>query len=262
MAAKASSDGYHLKFSIGKALWNDLFRAGLPFKISDGTFDLLEAARAGVKRLEVRERVRGLLEDRELPSVVKRGRRVVSDTWESRREQVYQLVNDLVRVQGDWRAEVDRDGSDFKYAQQRFGVEAHVRLVATGKVYLLRENVEFPFIIEKRIGAEAALGDIRYDPERQALVGELGGVVVDLGDGFVLELLNRGAEYLLVQQVPKVNPVPILKRSQLEELVAPASGPLKLKLSVEDVALDIDEEEITLKVRFGFSQLQLTGPGY
>lgn len=260
MAAKATSDGYHLKFTIGKSLWNELFRAGLPFKIADGTFDLLEAARAGMKRLEVRERVRGLLEDRELPQVVQRGRRVVSSTWESRREQVYQLVNDLVRIQGDWRAEVDREGSDFKYARQRFGVEAHVKLVATGKVYLLRENIEFPFVIEKRVGAEAALAEIRYDRERQALVGDLGGVVVDLGDHFLLQLLNRGAEYLIAQQVPKVSPVPILKRAQIEEMVGPVGGPLKLKLSVEDVALDIDEEELTLKVRFGFSQLQLPGP--
>lgn len=260
MAAKATSDGYHLKFTIGKALWNELFRAGLPFKISDGTFDMLEAARAGVKRLEVRERVRGLLEDRELPQVVQRGRRVVSTTWDSRREQVYQLVNDLVRIQGDWRAEVDREGSDFKYARQQFGVEAHVKLVATGKVYLLRENIEFPFVIEKRVGAEAALAEIRYDKERQALIGDLGGVVVDLGDTFVLQLLNRGVEYLVAQQVPKVSPVPILKRAQLEEMVGPVGGPLKLKLSVEDVALDIDEDELTLKVRFGFSQLQLPGP--
>jgi hypothetical protein len=28
---------------------------------------------------------------------------------------------------------------------------------------------------------------------------------------------------------------------------------------VEDVALDIDEEELTLKVKFGFAQLQLGG---
>jgi hypothetical protein len=28
---------------------------------------------------------------------------------------------------------------------------------------------------------------------------------------------------------------------------------------VEDVALDIDEDEITLKVKFGFSQLQIEG---
>src|SRR5436190_2116071 len=115
MSRKQIADGFHLKFTIGKALWNDLFSVGLPFK----------------------------------------------------------------------------------YADQQFGVEAHVKAVASGKVYLLRENLEFPFVIEKRIGAEAALGDIRYDRERRALVGELKDVTVDLGENFILQLLNRGAEYLL-----------------------------------------------------------------
>ncbi len=256
MAAR-QSDGYHLKFTIGKALWNELFSVGLPFRIQDGQFDLVQNVRAGVKQLGVREKVRGLLEDREVPRVLVRGKEVARGVWVARREQVYRVVNDLVAVQGDWRLDVDREGSNFHYSRQRFGVEAHVKAVASGKVLLLRQNVEFPFVIEKRIGAQASLGDIHYDNEKRALVGELGGVTVDLGENFVLQLLSRAAEYLLSQQVPKVNPVPILKKDQLEEMIGPAGGPLKLKFVVEDVGLDIDEDELTLKVRFGFSQLQL-----
>ncbi len=257
--AKQIGDGYHLKFSIGKALWNDLFRVGLPFKVADGQFDLVDNLRAGIKRLEVKEKVRGLLEDREVPQVLVRGKDLAKNVWSNRREQVYRIVNEVVHVQGDWRVEVDREGSDFKYAQQRFGVEAHVKAVATGKVYLLRENIEFPFVLEKRIGAEAALADIKYDSERKALVGVLQDVTVDLGDHFILQLLNRGAEYLLAQQTPKVNPVQILKKEQIEEMVGPAGGPLKLKMGVEDVALDIDEDELTLKIKFGFTTLQIEG---
>ena len=122
MPPKQIGDGFHLKFTIGKALWNDLFSVGLPFKISDGAFDLLDNVRAGLKRLEVKEKVKGLLEDREVPDVVHRGSALAKGVWNNRREQVYQVINDVVRVQGDWRAEVDRDGSDFKYAEQRFGV--------------------------------------------------------------------------------------------------------------------------------------------
>lgn len=257
--AKQNSDGFHLKFTIGKALWNDLFGAGLPFKVSDGTFDMLDGVRAGLKKLEVRQRVRGLLEDREVPEILQRGRVIARDAWGNRREQVYQVINDLVRVQGDWKVLVDKDGSDFKYARQRFGVEAHVKAVATGKVYLLRENIEIPFEIQKRIGAEAALGDIHFDKERNALVGQLQDIQVDLGENFILQLLNRGAEYLIAQQTPKVNPVPILPKDKLEEMVAPAGASLKLKFGVEDVELDVDENEMTLKIRFGFTQLQLTG---
>jgi hypothetical protein len=255
----ANSDGYHLKFTIGKALWRDLFSVGLPYKVSDGSFDLVENVRAGLKQLEVREKVKGLLADRQVPEVLQRGRVIAGNVWQNRREQVYQVVNELVRVNGDWKVEVDRDGSDFKYAQQRFGVEAHVKVVATGKVYLLRENIEFPFVLEKRIGAEAALADIHYDTEKRALVGTLEGVTVNFGEHVILQLLNRAAEYLLAQQTPKVNPVPILKKDQIEEMVSPAGGPLKIKMGVEDVALDISDEEMTLKVKFGFAQLQLPG---
>lgn len=255
----ATSDGYHLKFTIGKALWRDLFSVGLPYKVADGSFDLVENVRAGLKQLEVREKVRGLLADRQVPEVLHRGRVIAGNVWHSRREQVYQVVNELVRVNGDWRLEVDREGSDFKYAQQRFGVEAHLKVVASGKLYLLRENIELPFVLEKRVGAEAALGDIHYDAERRALVGTLEGVTINFGEHVLLQLLNRAAEYLLAQQTPKVNPVPILKKDQIEEMVSPAGGPLKIKMGIEDVALDITDEEMTLKVRFGFSQLQLPG---
>jgi hypothetical protein len=257
--AKQISDGFHLKFTIGKALWNDLFSAGLPFRVGQGAFDLVPMVKEGLRRLEVREKVRGLLEDRQVPEVLVRGKAIARDVWSGRREQVYRVLDDVLKVEGDWHVEIDRDGSDFKYAHQRFGVEAHVKAVASGKVYLLRRNIEFPFVIEKRIGAEAALGDIRYDKERRALVGEVQNVTVDLGENFVLQLLNRAAEYALQQQTPKVNPVQILAKSQIEEMIGPAGGPLKIKMGVEDVALDIDEDELTLKVKFGFTQLQLEG---
>jgi hypothetical protein len=259
--AKQIGDGYHLKFTIGKALWNDLFGVGLPFEVGKGTFDLVQQVRVGVKQLGVRERVRGLLEDRnvQLPTVVVRGKDRAVAVWENRREQVWRVVDELVKVQGDWRVEVDKDGSDFHYAQQQFGVEAHVKAVATGKVYLLRENVEFPFVLEKRIGAEASLGEIHYDRDRKALIGRLQDVEVDLGESFVLQMLSRGVERLLKDRVDKVNPVQILKKEQVEEMVAPAGGPLRVKMGVEDVALDISEEEMTLKVRFGFTTLQLSG---
>ena len=258
--AKQIGDGYHLKFTIGKALWNDLFGVGLPFEVGKGTFDLVQQVRAGVKQLGVRDKVRGLLEDRQvqIPALVVRGKDRAVQVWENRREAVYRVVDELVKVQGDWSVQIDREGSDFHYGNQQFGVEAHVKAVATGKVYLLRENIEFPFVLEKRIGAEASLGEIHYDKERRALIGRLHEVEIDLGEAWILQMLSRGAERLLKDHVEKVNPVQILKKEQVEEMVSPAGGPLKVKMSVEDVALDISEDEMTLKVRFGFATLQLT----
>ena len=259
MSAKQISDGFHLKFSIGRALWNDLFAAGLPYRVGNGSFDLIRNLHAGYKQLEVREKVRGLLADTQVPEVLVKGVAVARNTWGERRGKVIEVVDRLVKIEGDWTVDVDREGSSFKYSHQKFGVEAHVKAIATGKIVLLERNIEIPFTLEKRIGAEAALGDIRYDKERRALVGTVQDVTVDLGEHFILQLLSRGAEQLLAQQVPKVNPVPILQKQQVEEMVGPVGGPLKLRMGVEDVALDIDEDEITLKVKFGFSQLQIEG---
>ena len=73
MSAKQISDGFHLKFSIGRALWNDLFAAGLPYRVGNGSFDLIRNLHAGYKQLEVREKVRGLLADTQVPEVLVKG---------------------------------------------------------------------------------------------------------------------------------------------------------------------------------------------
>lgn len=260
MATKqSSSDGFHLKFTIGKALWTELFRVGLPYRVAEGQFDLLQNLRAGVRQLELRQRVRGLLEDRSVPPLVLRGGEAARQLWAARKEQVFERLKEVVSVQGDWKVEIDREGSDFLYANQRFGIEAHVKAVATGKLYLLRENIELPFTIEKRIGAQAALADIRYDRQKAALVGDLSGVQIDLGENLIFEVLSRGLERLAQDRLASVSPVTILKREQVEEMVGPMGGPLRLKLGVEDVGIDVSDDELTLKVKFGFTQLQLEG---
>ena len=55
-----------------------------------------------------------------------------------------------------------------------------------------------------------------------------------------------------------MNPVPILKRDQVEDMVGPVGGPLKMKMGVEDLELVITDDEMTLRVKFGFTQAQLT----
>ena len=139
--------------------------------------------------------------------------------------------------------------------------DAWVKGVAEGTIFLLRENVELPFVIERRVGASVTLKDIHYSDGDRAVIGSLGDLAVHIGDQAAVQLVARLAEYLLEQQLPRVNPVPILKRQQVEDLVAPAGSALKMQMGVEDLVLIIDEEDMTLKVRFGFSQLQLTDKG-
>ena len=41
-------------------------------------------------------------------------------------------------------------------------------------------------------------------------------------------------------------------------MVGPMGGPLKMKMGVEDLDLEVTEDDLTLKVRFGFTRAQLT----
>lgn len=259
MAPKQITDGYHLSLSIGKALWDDLVGAALPLTVQQGEFDLVPLVYQGVKQLQVKEKVVALLEDRQPPPVVTRARKRAADLWGRRREQVYKTVKDIVTITGDWKLEVDDKGTEFHYAHQKIGVDAHVKATVHGRAKLLRNNLEFPFTLEKRLGATCFLGDIQYDQPTRAVVGSVQQPAIDLGDHAVLKLLNRAGAMILEQQTARFSRIPILKKDQLEEMVAPAGGPLKLQMGVEDVAIEVTEENLTLKVRFGFKQLQLTG---
>ncbi len=257
MADKQITESYHLSLSIGKALWDDLAGAALPVTVKTGAFDLGRLVYQGVRQLEVKEKVVALLEDRQPPEVVQRARRRAGDLWQSRRGQVYKVIDQIVHVEGDWKVEIDREGTTFHYAPQKLGVDAHVKAVATGRALLLGRNLELPFTLEKRIGAACYLGDIRFDKNSQAIVGTVADPSIDLGEHVVLRLLNELGTYVLRQQTGRFDQVPILKKAQVEELVSPAGGPLRLKMGVEDVALEINEEAATLKVRFGFTQKQI-----
>lgn len=259
MPPKQLRDHYHLSLSIGKALWDDLVSAALPIKVADGQFDAGKALYQGVKQLQVKEKVVALIEDRHPPAAVIQVKDRAAELWRSRREQVYHLLNDVVRVEGDWRVQVDRDGSDFHYAPQKIGVDAQARLQVSGRIHLLKNNVELPFTLEKTLGASCHLGDIHYDKDQRAVVGKVMDPAVHLGDHVILRLLKQGADQLLAQQAVKWSSVPLLKKDQLEEMVAPAGGPLKLKMGIDDVEIEVTENDLTLRVRFGFTQLQLTG---
>src|SRR5690606_35494578 len=128
-------------------------------------------------------------------------------------------------------------GTEMRCAHQRIAADAWLRGVAEGRIVLLQENVELPFRLERRIGASLALADIRYEPGHRAVLGSLQDLAVYAGDSVPMQLLSRLAEYALEQQLPRVNPVPILRRDQVEGLVAPMGGPLRMQMGVEDLAL-------------------------
>jgi len=250
--------GHHLALSLSGELWNELLQAALPVKLAGDEFSLRKSARQAVKQLGIRRRVAGLLEDGDPPEVVLRARDRARAVWTRRKPGLYRRVNQIIRIEGTWQVDLDHIGTEVTYGDQRVSADAYLRGVAEGTLYLLKENVELPFVIERRIGASVALGDIAYDPGHRAVIGSVQDLGVHIGDNAVFQLLARLAEYGLEQQLPRVNPVPILKRDQVEEMVGPMGGPLKMSMGVEDLELDITEDEMTLRVRFGFTRAQLT----
>jgi len=247
---------YHLSLSIGKTLWDDLVGAALPTQIADGAFDLSRNVYQGVKQLGVRQKVSNLLEDKAPSETVQKAKKKVSAFWERKKPQLYHALNELIKVEGNWKVIIDKEGTEFHYAQQKVGVDAHVKAIVTGKAMLLKENIELPFTIEKRLGASCHLGDIHFDPLKNAVVGSIQQPSIDFGEHFILRLLNEAAGKLLQQQTGRFNDVPIIKKEQLNEMVSPSGGPLKL--SIEDIRVEVDEADLRLKIKFGFAPKQLT----
>jgi hypothetical protein len=251
------SDSYHFKLSLSRELWNELLRASLPIKLADGDLDFSRNARSALRQLQVRERVAGLLEDRNAPQTLVRVKDRAVAAWDKRKNRVIRGLGSLIQVQGTWRVEFDDIGTELVYGPQRVHADAFLKGTATGTIRLLRENVEFPFTIEKRVGASLAIGHVHYDKGKEAVIGSVQDLAVHLGDNALVQLVSRFAEYSLETQLPRVNPVPILKRDRVSEMVGPMGGPLNMDMGVEDLHLQIDEDDLQLMVRFGFSRAQI-----
>lgn len=248
---------YHLKLSLSGELWNELLSAALPVRLAGDELHLARSARSAVHRLGLRQRVAGLLEDRSPPPAVVQLKNRAVGAWRRRRPELRRRLHELVRVEGEWSVELDGMGTELRCARQRIAADAWVRGVAEGRIVLLQENIELPFRLERRIGASLALSDIRYEPGHRAVLGSLRDLAVYAGDSVPLQLLSRLLEYALEHQLQNVNPLPILSREQVENLVAPMGGPLRMQMGVEELALDIDDGDVVLKVRFGFTRKQL-----
>ncbi|MCP4807892.1 MAG: hypothetical protein GY884_21320 [Proteobacteria bacterium] len=254
-------ESYDISLSIGKSLFTKLLGEALPVKVQSGPFILTENLRSAARQLQVKERVAGLLEGPQNDALIRVKDRA-KETWGNRREQVYDAMDRLIKVEGDWEVHIDDEGSDFKFSEQKLGLEAHAKLVAHGTATLLDQNIEIPFRVEKRIGAEVGIGEVRYDADQQAIVGEVTDVGIDLGENIVLRLANDIIGKLIESQaLPQVNPVTVLPKKQLDEALVGATAAIQLKMEVTDIILDIDDRFVTLKVKFGFTQLQLEDKG-
>jgi hypothetical protein len=246
--------GHHLSLSLSRDLWSQILQTALPFPVGSGELSLAGAAREVVRQLGVRQRVAGLLDDARAPQPLVHMSKLAAAAWDRRRAGVFSALDGLVRVEGTWRVEVDEVGTDLVYGPQKVTADAWLRGVAEGNITFLQENLTLPFRIEKRVGASVAVGRIRFARDRDAVIGNLQDLAVHLGDHRLLQLMSRALEYGLSLQVQSMEALPILKREQVEGMVGGLGGGLRMNMGVDDLQLDINEDDLTLKVRFGFSR--------
>ena len=61
------------------------------------------------------------------------------------------------------------------------------------------------------------------------------------------KVANEVLGQVLVYQTSQFNAVPLIPKDQLDEMVLPAGGPLKMNMSVENVAIEDFDQELQLK---------------
>jgi hypothetical protein len=249
------NDGYHLSLGLARELWEELLAAALPVTLTEGTADIVGVGRAAAKQLGVRQRLAGLLEDRggqgfHTPLRIRERSRAL---WRRRRADVLRRAREVVWVEMTWKVDLDQAGTKLRYGPQRVGADAWLKGTAEGTISFLGENIEIPFHVERRVGASVTLGDIRYDQSAGAVLGDLRDLTVRIGEGALQQVLARAAERVLEGRMGAVGPVPILRREQVEEMVGGLGGAFRVTMGVEDLALVVTEDDLTLRVRFGFA---------
>lgn len=256
---KALPDGYHLALSVSQSLWTDLLGEALPIQVGQGDFDLVEQSRKLLNAAE--DQVKGLLTGPmetidaapvlgnamvrsargRAKSVVKRGRDFASRT-----------VREQVQVRGKWRAKVDKEGSSFNYHQGAVTLNARARVEVEGRALLFGEQFEIPFAIGRALDATASLSNVAFNRGVKQLEGHLGDVSLSLGDSLPMRLLKTLGDRLIERQIDRFNPLPLIPGSTLENMITPGDGPLKLSAGIDDLQVGINENDLTLSVRFAF----------
>ncbi len=259
MARHALPSGYHLSLSVSRELWADLLGQALPFQVGEGDFDAIASGR---KLLDAAEtQVRGLLAPIEekmddapvIGSSVGKGvRGRVRGLLKRGRGFATTRVKKNVAVMGKWRARVSKDGSAFTYHDGGVTLDARAVFEVEGRALLFGEQFEIPFTLSRHLDATASLEEVTFDKNRKQLEGTLEQVSLSLGESLPLRLLKVLGERLLAKQVDRINPLPLIPGSTLQNMITPGDGPLKLSAGIEDLTVGITGQDLTLSVRFDF----------
>lgn|GEM_PF-742515 len=253
------ADGYHMSLSVSSQLWSDLLGEALPIQAGTGDFDLIEQSRKLLHAAE--DQVKGLLEGASdriddtpvfgNPRVKNVGSRVRSLARRGRRGTSRRL-RESFKVRGRWRAHVSREGSRFSYHQGGVTLDARAVVELEGTALLFGDQFEIPFSISRYLDGTASVNDVSFNRDVKRLEGCLGEVSLSLGDSLPLRVLKVLGDRLLEQQVQKLNPLPLIPGSSLEQMLSPGQGPLRFSAGIDDLHLGINENDLTLSVRFAF----------
>ena len=259
MAQHALPSGYHLSLTINRDLWSDLLGQALPIQVGEGDWDMIESGRMLLDAAETQ--VRGLLAPIEEKlddapvtgsSMGKGVRGGVRGLLKRGRGFATRRVKKNVQVMGKWRARVSKDGSAFSYHDGGVTLDARAVFEVEGRALLFGEQFEIPFTLSRNLDATASLEDVVFDKKRMQLEGNLDSVSLSLGESLPLRVLKVIAERLLAKQVDRLNPLPLIPGSTLQNMVSPGEGPLKFSAAIEDLHVGITGENLTLSVRFDF----------
>jgi len=259
MSMKALPDGYHLSLSISQSLWTDLLGEALPIQVATGDFDLVDTGRKLLHAAE--DQVKGLLTGAveamdDAPVLgnptVRGARSRLRGLARRGRDLASERVRESVKVRGKWRARVSRDGSQFTYSEEGVTLDARAVFEVEGRALLFGEQFEIPFALGRDLTGTASLMDVSFNRNRKQLEGAIRSVSLSLGDSLPLRLVKVVADRLLERQVERLNPLPLIPGSTLENMITPGDGPLQLSAGIDDLHVGINENDLTLSVRFAF----------
>lgn len=254
--------GFHFQVAFGQHLWNDLFSAALPVQVGGGQFDLttqtakalgLVEAQLGQQLKLVSDRTQPLLPP-PLQDLKSRYSPQLLGRLKSGRDRLARRVRETVKVDGDWTLHVTREGTRFQYTPDAVSVSAQIKAVADGSIKIQGAAREIPFRVERMVRGSFDLRDVRYDRGRQALQGNLRNLHLELGQNPAIKLAERWIDKALAAKLGNFNPVPMLKIGQINEQLSQALGSLHMAASIDDVAVEINESQLQLKVNFAFKR--------
>jgi len=256
MNASVLGSGFHLSLAIGQHLWTDLFSEALPVRVAGGRYNVNERLQPVISMLgsqmgagvrQIAARTPPLL----APPVEKLKSRFGSRI-DRRLEALRARANDVVKVEGQWRLDITREGSRFLYTSQAITVSARIRATADGTVDIGHGRYKIPFKLQRHIRGSFTLANVRFEKSKGGLVGDVKDLHLELGDHPLIKTAEVWVDRLIEKKLSDYKEITLLKVAQINNSLEQALGQMKFMASIEDVRVEINDSTLMLQVNFAF----------